>query len=608
MAKNLDKAILEDIHTQSMTREIWTLNCQEVLPFTPQDFDIGALLPAVLYMFRWGHRRGLGKFNETFAPEKGRASVSDIARKLSCEDEYFSGFGDDLGRDILSDLLLCYCLENRRRSTDRHEQVQRIFPTHYMASWIDLPKSIGNLRNVPEMLVALFADQKKGDVVERDSHGKTRFPVSSNFEENLLLNIFGSGMSIRSMDSDLAGDQFNEEIAVGVDQLLSIRMAQHCGNAPQKLRATRTKDKESLGRGRPEIPNQQPISREAVRFFSEDMRIFLAAYGYSVPRRSLLPMLESCICLGITNVVLSASKICLAWGQDGRIPPPQDQRPWPLFVDCSGSIDNELRRLSEQSMEDCMRRVSRVPAILMRIRLASHRVRHDRKFKPEDLPSATPDATEWLNFLGDIVHERHDKADRVLDRLEEYSEDLKERLEEESPESSALDVLSDRNANPAHKLADAISLLMGPKLQESQFLKCIDKCMLSNEPNGMAHKRRVKLRSQRKYHKTADMKSVVLSNTLLDYLVHRHLQKSGKGGATKSKSLSFNDFLDVLETRYGLFVQHAPPGLSISSEHLLKNRQILERRLRDLGLLVGVNDAESMKRLRPRFKNVDKDD
>ena len=45
MAKNLDKAILEDILTPSMTREIWTLNCQEVLPFTPQDFDIGALLP-----------------------------------------------------------------------------------------------------------------------------------------------------------------------------------------------------------------------------------------------------------------------------------------------------------------------------------------------------------------------------------------------------------------------------------------------------------------------------------------------------------------------------------------------------------------------------------
>jgi hypothetical protein len=29
---------------------------------------------------------------------------------------------------------------------------------------------------------------------------------------------------------------------------------------------------------------------------------------------------------------------------------------------------------------------------------------------------------------------------------------------------------------------------------------------------------------------------------------------------------------------------------------------MLERRLRDLGLLMGVNDAEAMKRLRPRFE------
>ena len=607
MAKNLDKAILEDILTSSMTREIWTLNCQEVLPFTPQDFDIGALLPAVLYMFRWGHRRGLGKFNETFATGQNRASVSDIATKLMGNADTFDGFKSDLGKDILADLLLCYCLDNRRKSEDRNEQVQRIFPTHYMASWIDLPKSIGHLRNVPEMLVALLTNQKKGDVIDKDSDSKSRFPVNSNFHENLLLDIFGHGMSIRASDADLAGDQFDESIPVGVDQLLSIRMAQHCGNAPQKLRA-RSQHKESMGRGKPEIPNQHPISREAVRAFSEDMRIFLASYGHSIPRRSLLPMLESCISLGITNVVFSAAQICLAWGQDGRIPNPQDQKPWPLFVDCSGSIDNELRRLSEQSMGDCMRRVARVPAIMMRIRLASYRIRYDRKFSQMNLPSSTPDATDWLNFVGDVVHERHEKADRVLDRLHEHCKLLQERLEEESPESSALDVLTDQQANPAQRLADAITLLMGSNLQESAFLKCIDKCMLSNEPNGMAHKRRVKLRSQRKYHKTADMKSVVLSNTLLDYLVHRHLQKSAKGGKTQARPLSFNQFLDVLESQYGLFVQHAPPGLSVSSEQLLKNRQILERRLRDLGLLVGVNDAESMKRLQPRFNNTEKDD
>jgi len=35
---------------------------------------------------------------------------------------------------------------------------------------------------------------------------------------------------------------------------------------------------------------------------------------------------------------------------------------------------------------------------------------------------------------------------------------------------------------------------------------------------------------------------------------------------------------------------------------------VLERRLRDLGVLVGVNDAEAMKRLRPRFEPTTEDE
>jgi len=46
----------------------------------------------------------------------------------------------------------------------------------------------------------------------------------------------------------------------------------------------------------------------------------------------------------------------------------------------------------------------------------------------------------------------------------------------------------------------------------------------------------------------------------------------------------------------------------ISNELLRLNRIVLERRLRDLGLLVGVNDAEAMKCLRPRFDPATEDD
>ena len=50
----------------------------------------------------------------------------------------------------------------------------------------------------------------------------------------------------------------------------------------------------------------------------------------------------------------------------------------------------------------------------------------------------------------------------------------------------------------------------------------------------------------------------------------------------------------------------APSGLPVSRSLLQRNRDVLERRLRDLGLLVGVNDAESMKRLRPLFERAER--
>jgi hypothetical protein len=48
--------------------------------------------------------------------------------------------------------------------------------------------------------------------------------------------------------------------------------------------------------------------------------------------------------------------------------------------------------------------------------------------------------------------------------------------------------------------------------------------------------------------------------------------------------------------------------MTISNDFLRANRSILERRLRDLGLLVGVNDAEAMKHLRPRFERPTEDE
>lgn len=145
---------------------------------------------------------------------------------------------------------------------------------------------------------------------------------------------------------------------------------------------------------------------------------------------------------------------------------------------------------------------------------------------------------------------------------------------------------------------------MGDKLQRSKFLVALDSALMTGQPNGLAFKRRVS-RVKNGKTRTFDLRSIVLSSTLLDFLVHRHLRKAARG--KPHHPLSLQEFLTLLRDRYGLYVDREPPGQPMPQEVLLRNKEWLERRLRDLGLLIGVNDAESMKQLRSRFPAVSND-
>jgi hypothetical protein len=121
--------------------------------------------------------------------------------------------------------------------------------------------------------------------------------------------------------------------------------------------------------------------------------------------------------------------------------------------------------------------------------------------------------------------------------------------------------------------------------------------MMTDQPNGLSIKRRV-LRSQSGSNRRIDLRSIVLTTPLLEFLVHRHLYRT----ATEPAPLSLQGFIKLLRDRYGLYIAQEPPGQPIPQEMLLRNKAYLERRLRDLGLLIGVNDAESMKQLKPHYR------
>ena len=199
MTATTARAIVDDVLGRSMTRELWTGNYDKVLPVSVQNFDLAAVLPAVFYMFRFGHRRGRGQFLKTFGSKEGTprqrrqaATIERVAGTMAENDNNFVGFRSEVEKAVLGDLLLCFCLENANHALGRKAQVQRVAPAHYMASWVDLPDSVSHLRYVPEMIVAILANQEGEYVQHNHDQDRMWFPVGRGYENNVLLQSFSS--------------------------------------------------------------------------------------------------------------------------------------------------------------------------------------------------------------------------------------------------------------------------------------------------------------------------------------------------------------------------------------------------------------------------------
>jgi hypothetical protein len=587
------RAIVDDVFGRDTTREIWSGNYTKALPISVQDFDLTAVLPAVFYMFRFSYRRGKGKFIEAFGSSltlgKRVATVERVASKLAARDD-FRGFDGEAEQAILGDLLLSFCLENAKKALGRKEQVQRVAPAHYMAAWVDLPDHVSHLRYVPEMIVATLANQP-GEYVGQNQDGeRTWFGVGRGFEDNVLLRAFCQGVTRGGERGSRTADRFNERAEVGLDQLLMIRLAQEIGAAPDKLRG---------GEGE-RVANQRPIAEKAAAEFSDDIRRFVRSYAVAIPRHAFVDLLESCIAVGLTTILTSVVEMLFEWAEGGDIRSRHLQRPAQLFVDCSNGVDRRLRGIAEQSLEDFMRRIERFPVILMSLRLLDRWARYDPSIKALHV-STKPYATSWLKVLGDLLHMRRPDAKAVLYDLNQKAEQLAERLQEDYPDIAGTLRESESERSPVGRLAESLTSLQGRANTQENLIKLLDSCLMLGRPNGLASKRAViRHLSPGAPRKRSDLRALVLTDSVLDYLVHLHILPSGNRHG--SRALSLKEFLRRLNERYGFCIDVSPPGLTVSNEVLQANRITLERRLRDLGLLVGVNDAEAMKRLQPRFE------
>ncbi len=590
------RSIVQNVLPRQMADEIWSARYDKALPISFNAFELSAVLPAVFYMFRFGWRRGRGRFLKVFAPEGGtpqqqrRAATVERVAKTLANSLNFNGFDGAVEQAVLGDLLLCFCLENSRHVLGRDKQIQRVGPAHYMASWIDLPVSVTHLRYVPEMIVAMLANQD-GDYIERDDSGRrTWFAVGKEYDENLLLRAFSRGIERKGPVANLKGDRFIEtDGRIGFDQLLMVRLAQQLDAAPEKLR----------GKEGQKISNQRPIAVSSSKDFSEDIRRFVRSYAGVIPRYAFVDMLESCVATGMTTVLTSVVEILFAWTATGEVAERQHQQPAQIFVDCSSGVNLRLRRVAESSMDDLMRRMERIPMILMILRLLDYAAKDNQRIGRRNVRTR-PYATDWLNLLGDLLHERHQESRFVHRLMDDYGRKLAGALEQDYPEAAGMLRNEQSQRNPVSRLAAALIPLMGP-IARRNLLGMVDSTLNIERPNGLAHKRKTTFGAQLtgSGRRVREVRSLVFSDSVLDYLVHLHVLRVGsKRGVQR---LSLREFLNRIRIRYGFHVDAAPSGMTVSNDLLQLNRAILERRLRDLGLLVGVNDAEAMKRLQARF-------
>jgi hypothetical protein len=594
------RAIVEDVLTKGFTNRIWSANCAEVFPVTFSSFDLTAVLPAVLYMCRFAVRRGRGQFLSVFGGEgtkrekKTAATIQRVAEVLSSK-PLFSGFESETEKSILGDLLLSFCLENRSHALGRDKPLARVSPAHYMSTWVDLPEQVSHLRLVPEMIVALLAGQNGEYVEQTESSEGGRFSVGRGISANLLLQMFAEGVVQRpgkTVLNDLAADMFDEQASVGIDQLLMIRIAEALQKSPDKIR----------GKEEERISTQLPIAQKVSLWFGEDLRDFTESFGRVIPRQTFIATLEASMALGLFSMFTCTAEMLFVWFEQGALPAFDKQAPASFFVDASSGVDGKLREASETSMGDFFRRLESLPVILMCIRLLDFEAQSDEQLKVHR-KSIRPHANTWIDLLGQILHGRVPESRDLHRYFARLANQLAANLEDEHEAAAELLNANEVQDNVVIRMATCLTYLQGRSKTLTNMLEWIDCALMAKTPAALTRKRSVSRVTGGMGSSRRDVRSFVLTDDFLDYIVHLHVARSRTDGV--QRPLSFQQLLQAMRERHGLYVDQCPQGSMISDELLRLNRSVLERRLRDLGLLVGVNDAESMKHLRPRYAGAE---
>lgn len=541
------------------------------------NFRMHEVLSGLMYVMRFGRRRGTGNWSRVFAssaaPDGSRRpplpTVLEVASVLARDCDLLKGFDTAEGQSILADWLATSVVTTKNDTGDVSDQVQWVLPLHYFACWVDLPVHFNHMRGVPELLAGMLADASPGVLQPGDGGA---FKVAAAPSDNVLLRVLSDGVE-PGPQFDQRGDRLVSKGDLDEDALL-------CALLGSSLKAAPT----PIGGPRGEVRVFAPLCPRQARVLRDDISVLMRAYGDSIPPAALTDYLCALLCVNLSAYwirhVITANAL-YETAEHGEA----DTAELCFLIDSSAGQDIDLRRASEQSIAyhtDSMLRYVRT-SVGFRL-LATIARRQKLRVAPEhETIQHLVDLAELRRAMPQDVHfASRNYLSRIQDAFEipEHRDSLPVSARDLMAGSSEQDGLTEFD-----RLVEVLICLQ-PELLDRLTSKVHTGFTGSAVSYGIAGT----------YGKRPPRKFYRLSDAALEALVHVHGVKHN--GSLAPTPVSVRDFASKLRDRYGFHVSDPPKVLGRLPQELYEqNMRYLKDRLRALGLFTDVSDAEGMQRL-----------
>jgi hypothetical protein len=262
-----------------------------------------------------------------------------------------------------------------------------------------------------------------------------------------------------------------------------------------------------------------------------------------------------------------------------------------LFVDVAGIPGTPCARLAERSAR---RWYGRIPAFVQATFTVKKLDDFSRYLATRSAAKRSADAPPSVAHLLELLGPRHRAAreqfgaiglDRVLTALRGPDDDL-------DPQTADLVALG---LDPFTTYIEVVTA-QRVAFHRKYLTECLDTLLLKSRPGALVTQPR---RGERRF---------VLDSRLVEVLLQLALLGNDRQGALRTVPLRVDEFLTVLKSRYGLFIDEFPPGDDLGRPGiaeraaLRENRVAFVDRLREIGFYADLSDAFITQTITPRYR------